>query len=41
MDNIKMDVREIEWERMDWIGVAEDRDQQRTHVNSVMNLPVP
>jgi hypothetical protein len=26
-DNIKMDLREVGWDVMDWIGLAEDRDQ--------------
>jgi hypothetical protein len=26
-DNIKMDLREIEWSGMDWIVLAQDRDQ--------------
>jgi hypothetical protein len=29
MDNIKMDLREIEWSGMDWIDLAQDRDQWR------------
>jgi hypothetical protein len=28
-DNIKMGVREIEWESVDWINLAEDRGQCR------------
>jgi hypothetical protein len=40
-DNIKMDVREIGWVGMDWIDLAQDRDQWRTLVNTVMNLRVP
>jgi hypothetical protein len=39
--NIKMDLREIGWDGMDWIDVAQDRDQWRAHVNMVMNLRVP
>jgi hypothetical protein len=39
--NIKMDVREIGWDDMDWIDLAQDRDQWRTLVNTVMNLRVP
>jgi hypothetical protein len=39
--NIKMDLREIEWDGMDWIDLAEDRDQWRDLVNTVMNLRVP
>jgi hypothetical protein len=41
VDNIKMDLREIGWGRMDWINVAQDRDQWRALVKMVMNLPVP
>jgi hypothetical protein len=26
MDNIKMDLREIGWDGMDWIDLAQDRD---------------
>jgi hypothetical protein len=26
VDNIKMDVREIEWDCVDWIDMAQDRD---------------
>jgi hypothetical protein len=41
VDNIKMDLREIGWDRMDWIDLAQDRDQRRALVNTVMNLWVP
>jgi hypothetical protein len=27
VDDIKMDLREIGWDEMDWIDLAEDRDQ--------------
>jgi hypothetical protein len=37
VDNIKMDIREIGWGSMDWIDLAEDRDQWRALVNTVMN----
>jgi hypothetical protein len=40
-DNIKMDLREIGWDGMDWIDVSQDRDQWRALVNTVMNLRVP
>jgi hypothetical protein len=40
-DNIKMDHREIEWGGMDWIDLAQDRDQWRALVNTVMNVRVP
>jgi hypothetical protein len=39
-DNIKMDLREIGWDGMDWIDLAQDRDQWRALVNTVMNLRV-
>jgi hypothetical protein len=41
VDNIKMDHIEIGWDDMDWIDLAQDRDQWRTHENTVMNLRVP
>jgi hypothetical protein len=40
VDNIKIDLREIEWDGMDWIGLAENRDQWRALVNTAMNLRV-
>jgi hypothetical protein len=40
-DNIKMDLREIVWGGMDWIDLAQDRDQWRALVSTVMNLRVP
>jgi hypothetical protein len=40
-DSIKMDHREIEWVGMDWIDLAQDRDQWRAFVNTIMNLWVP
>jgi hypothetical protein len=39
--NIKMGLREIGWGDMDWIGLAQDRDQWRALVNTVMYLQVP
>jgi hypothetical protein len=41
VDNIKMDLREIGWDGMDWIELPQDRDQWRVLVNTVMNLRVP
>jgi hypothetical protein len=38
-DNIKMDLREMGWD--DWIDLAQDRDQLRDLVNTVMNFRVP
>jgi hypothetical protein len=37
VNNIKMDLRELGWDGMDWIDVAQDRDQWR----AVVNLRVP
>jgi hypothetical protein len=39
--NIKMDLREIGWDGMDWIDLAQDRAQWRALVITVMNLRVP
>jgi hypothetical protein len=36
-----MDFREIGWGGMDWIDLAQDKDQWRALVNTVMNLRVP
>jgi hypothetical protein len=41
VDNIKMDLREIGRDGMDWIDLAQDRDWWRALVNTVMNLRVP
>jgi hypothetical protein len=41
VDNIKMDLRETGWVGMDWIDLAQDRDQWRALVNTAMNLRVP
>jgi hypothetical protein len=40
VDNIKMDHREIGWGGMDWIDLAQERDQWRALVNPAMNLLV-
>jgi hypothetical protein len=40
-DNIKMDLRKMGWGGMDWIDLAQDRDQWRVLVNTVMSLRVP
>jgi hypothetical protein len=41
MDNIKMDLRETGWDGMDWTDVAQDGDQWRALVNTVLNFRVP
>jgi hypothetical protein len=41
VDNIKIDLREIGWGGIDWIDVAQDRDQWRALVKAVMNHRVP
>jgi hypothetical protein len=41
VDNIKIDLKEIGWNGVDWIYLAQDRDQWRTLVNTAMNLLVP
>jgi hypothetical protein len=41
MDNIKMDLREVGRDGMDWIDVVRNRDQWSALVNTIMNLLVP
>jgi hypothetical protein len=41
VDNIKMDLREVRWGDVDWIGLPQDRARWRALVNSVLNLRVP
>jgi hypothetical protein len=36
-----LDLREIGWDGVDWIDMAQDRDQWRALVNTVLNLRVP
>jgi hypothetical protein len=38
---ISMDLREIGWDGLDWLDMAQDRDQWRDLVNTVLNLRVP
>jgi hypothetical protein len=37
-DNIRMDLREIGWEIVDWMHLAQDRDHWLALVNTVMNF---
>jgi hypothetical protein len=39
-DSVKMDIREIGLEGVDWIHLAQDMDRWRALVNTVMNLPI-
>jgi hypothetical protein len=41
VDNIRMDLRDVEWGYVDWIGLAQNMIMWRALVNSVMNLRVP
>jgi hypothetical protein len=41
VDNIKIDVREIGWDGVDWISLAQDRDQWMDPANTMMKILVP
>jgi hypothetical protein len=41
VDDIKMNLKNIGFGGMGWIVLAQDRDQWRVLVNTVMNLRVP
>jgi hypothetical protein len=41
VDNIRMDLGEVGWGGVDWIGLAKVRNRWRALVNSVLNLWVP
>jgi hypothetical protein len=41
VDNIKIDLSEICWGGVDWIGLTQDTDKWRALVNAVMNFRLP
>jgi hypothetical protein len=41
VDNVKMYLRETGWDGVDWIHLAQHRDQWRALVNKVIKLQVP
>jgi hypothetical protein len=41
VDNIRMDLGEVGWGYVDWIGLAQDRNRWTAVVNSVLNLRIP
>jgi hypothetical protein len=41
VDNIRIDLVEIGWDDVDWIGLVKDRDKCSALVNSLLNLRVP
>jgi hypothetical protein len=41
VDNIRMDLGDVGWGDVDWIGLAQYRNRWRAIVNSVLNLRIP
>jgi hypothetical protein len=41
VDNFRMDLGEVGWSDVDWIGLSKDRSRWRALVNSVLNLRAP
>jgi len=41
VDNIRMDLQEVGYGSVDWVGLAQDRDRWWTLVSAVMNCQVP
>jgi hypothetical protein len=40
VNSVKMILRDIGWDGVDWIGMAQDRDQWMALLNTVLNLRV-
>jgi hypothetical protein len=38
---MRMDLKAIGWKSVDWIKLAQNRDQWQELVNTIMHLPVP
>jgi hypothetical protein len=41
VDNVDMEIGEIQWCGVDWIGMAQDRDMWKALLSTVMNIRVP
>jgi hypothetical protein len=41
VDNISMNLGDVGWSDVYWIGLAQDRNRWRALVNSVLNLRLP
>jgi hypothetical protein len=41
VNNIRMDLGEVGWGDVDWVGLAQDRDKCRYLVNAILILRVP
>jgi predicted small integral membrane protein len=41
VDNIRMDLLDLGWDDVDWIGLVQDKNTWRALVNSVLNHRVP
>jgi hypothetical protein len=39
-DNAKMDLKEIVWAGVDWVGMAQDRDKGQAVLDTVMNIRI-
>jgi hypothetical protein len=40
-DNIKMDLREVGWDGVDWIDMAQGVDQWRALMSTILDIRVP